>query len=92
MPAISALPESAVSMIRWPPFASTIPVAGQEKVVLRFLQRFDLVPDLEQLGMAADSIAKYQRSLKRPGSFCVIAGPTGSGKSTTSLLKKIAAL
>jgi type II secretory ATPase GspE/PulE/Tfp pilus assembly ATPase PilB-like protein len=64
--------------------ASTIPVAGQEKVVLRFLQRFDLVPDLEQLGMGPDLIARYHRAIKRPGAFCVIAGPTGSGKSTTS--------
>jgi len=64
--------------------ASTIPVAGQEKIVLRFLQRFDLVPDLEQLGMGPDLIARYHRAIKRPGAFCVIAGPTGSGKSTTS--------
>jgi type II secretory ATPase GspE/PulE/Tfp pilus assembly ATPase PilB-like protein len=63
---------------------STIPVGGLEKVVLRFLQRFDLVPDLEQLGMSAESLGRYHRSLKRPGSFCVIAGPTGSGKSTTA--------
>lgn len=64
--------------------ASTIPVYGLEKVVLRFLQRFDLVPDLEQLGMGSDVLARYQRALRRPGSFCVVAGPTGSGKSTTA--------
>jgi type II secretory ATPase GspE/PulE/Tfp pilus assembly ATPase PilB-like protein len=64
--------------------ASTIPVAGTEKIVLRFLQRFDLVPDLEQLGMGSELLARYQKALKRPGSFCVIAGPTGSGKSTTA--------
>jgi type II secretory ATPase GspE/PulE/Tfp pilus assembly ATPase PilB-like protein len=64
--------------------ASTIPVGGLEKIVLRFLQRFDLVPDLEQLGMGSELLARYQRALKRPGSFCVNAGPTGSGKSTTS--------
>lgn len=63
---------------------STIPVGGLEKVVMRFLQRFDLVPDLEQLGMGTELLARFQRALKRPGSFCVIAGPTGSGKSTTS--------
>ncbi len=63
---------------------STIPVGGLEKVVLRFLQRFDLVPDLEQLGMGTELLARYQKGLRRPGSFCVIAGPTGSGKSTTS--------
>lgn len=63
---------------------STIPVGGLEKVVLRFLQRFDLVPDLEQLGMGNELLARYQKGLRRPGSFCVIAGPTGSGKSTTS--------
>ena len=63
---------------------STIPVGGMEKVVLRFLQRFDLVPDLERLGMSAELLARYSRALKRAGSFCVIAGPTGSGKSTTS--------
>jgi type II secretory ATPase GspE/PulE/Tfp pilus assembly ATPase PilB-like protein len=55
-----------------------------EKVVLRFLQRFDLVPDLEQLGMGSELLARYQKALRRPGSFCVIAGPTGSGKSTTA--------
>jgi type II secretory ATPase GspE/PulE/Tfp pilus assembly ATPase PilB-like protein len=64
--------------------ASTIPIDGLEKIVLRFLQRFDLVPDLEQLGMSPELLARYQKALKRPGSFCVIAGPTGSGKSTTS--------
>jgi len=64
--------------------ASTIPVGGNEKVVLRFLQRFDLVPDLERLGMSAELLARYQKALKRPGSFCIVAGPTGSGKSTTS--------
>ena len=63
---------------------STIPVAGLEKVVLRFLARFDLVPDLEQLGMSSELLARFQKGLRRPGSFCVIAGPTGSGKSTTS--------
>ena len=64
--------------------ASTIPVGGLEKLVLRFLQRFDLVPDLEQLGMSPELLARYHKALKRPGSFCVIAGPTGSGKSTTA--------
>ena len=64
--------------------ASTIPVSGMEKIVLRFLQRFDLVPDLEQLGMGSELLARFQRALKRPGAFCVVAGPTGSGKSTTS--------
>jgi type II secretory ATPase GspE/PulE/Tfp pilus assembly ATPase PilB-like protein len=29
-------------------------------------------------------LARYQRALRRPGSFCVVAGPTGSGKSTTA--------
>jgi type II secretory ATPase GspE/PulE/Tfp pilus assembly ATPase PilB-like protein len=64
--------------------ASTIPLDGAEKLVLRFLQRFDLVPDLEQLGMGTDLLARYQSAIKRPSSFCVVAGPTGSGKSTTS--------
>ncbi len=64
--------------------ASTIPVGGQEKIVLRFLQRFDLVPDLERLGMGSEQLARFQKALKRPGSFCIVAGPTGSGKSTTS--------
>jgi len=63
---------------------STIPVGGLEKIVLRFLQRFDLVPDLEQLGMSGEMLGRFQRGLRRPGAFCVIAGPTGSGKSTTS--------
>ena len=63
--------------------ASTIPVGGLEKIVLRFLQRFDLVPDLEQLGMSGEVLGRYQRALKRPGAFAVVAGPPGSGKTTT---------
>jgi type II secretory ATPase GspE/PulE/Tfp pilus assembly ATPase PilB-like protein len=34
--------------------------------------------------MGSEQLARYQKALKRPGAFCIIAGPTGSGKSTTS--------
>jgi len=56
-------------------------MAGGEKAVVRFLNR-DAHPQLRQLGMLARDLDRYDRLLRSPG-LVMIAGPAGSGKTTT---------
>jgi pilus retraction protein PilT len=43
----------------------------------------DFIPELEQLGFAADTIASLRQCVVRRAGLCLVTGPTGSGKSTT---------
>jgi twitching motility protein PilT len=43
----------------------------------------DFIPELEQLGIDADTIATLRQSALRRAGLCLVTGPTGSGKSTT---------
>ncbi|EKD66450.1 MAG: hypothetical protein ACD_49C00041G0002 [uncultured bacterium (gcode 4)] len=62
---------------------STIPVVNWEKVVMRVLvQDFSLI-DMEKLNFLDVNLAKIKESLKSKYGMILIAGPTGSGKSTT---------
>ena len=62
---------------------STIPVIYGEKVVIRLLDKSNLVGDLKLLGLEAKALADYQRGITAPYGLIFITGPTGSGKSTT---------
>ena len=43
----------------------------------------DFIPEIEQLGFGADTIASLRRCVVRRAGLCLVTGPTGSGKSTT---------
>lgn len=62
---------------------STVPTVHGEKVVMRLLDKRNLQLDLTKLGFEPDSLAKFERAIKRPYGMMVVTGPTGSGKSTT---------
>ncbi len=62
---------------------STLPVNGGEKAVLRILDSDSAPPSLEALGLAAEDLHSVRRLLIRGEGVILIAGPTGSGKSTT---------
>ncbi|MBI2099478.1 type II/IV secretion system protein [Candidatus Uhrbacteria bacterium] len=62
---------------------SVLPVAGQEKVVMRILDTSAGVPTLEQLGFRRDHVEIIMKNIKKPHGLFLISGPTGSGKSTT---------
>ncbi len=49
------------------------------------LQNSVLLADitLDKLGFDQDTLMYMRRSVASPGSFCVVSGPTGSGKTTT---------
>jgi general secretion pathway protein E len=60
---------------------SLIAVVGGEKAVVRFLNRGAHL-QLRQLGMLARDLDRYDRLIRSPG-LVLIAGPAGSGKTTT---------
>lgn len=62
---------------------STFPTQGGEKVVMRILDSAKSVATLETIGLSATDLAQVRDIIKQPYGIILIAGPTGSGKSTT---------
>lgn len=63
--------------------ASTLPVSGGEKAVLRLLDPRESPADLEGVGLAPEELLAFRRLLRSGHGVILAAGPTGSGKSTT---------
>ena len=62
---------------------STFPTEFGEKVVMRILDRSDATATLESIGLSKNQLAEIRDMMKVPYGIILIAGPTGSGKSTT---------
>jgi general secretion pathway protein E len=62
---------------------STLPTLHGESVVLRLLDKEKGWGALEELGMAADTLAGFLQAIARPNGIVLATGPTGSGKTTT---------
>jgi len=62
---------------------STFPTQAGEKVVMRILDSAKSVATLETVGFTEADLAQVREILKAPYGIVLIAGPTGSGKSTT---------
>ncbi|MGH7645075.1 MAG: GspE/PulE family protein, partial [Gemmatimonadales bacterium] len=62
---------------------STVPTLYGESVVLRLLDRGGQPVGLEDLGMAPETLNRFQRLALRPHGIILATGPTGSGKTTT---------
>lgn len=62
---------------------ASLPTVYGEKIVLRLLDRANVVLRLEDLGFSSKSLARYQKSFTKPYGAILVTGPTGSGKSTT---------
>ena len=62
---------------------STIPVMHGESVVMRILDRGQVVVDLDRLGFLPDTLAPFLSLIGRPHGIILVTGPTGSGKTTT---------
>jgi type II secretory ATPase GspE/PulE/Tfp pilus assembly ATPase PilB-like protein len=64
---------------------STIPVGDSEKAVLRLLGSYATLRRFEALGMPPGLRDKYEEVLQHPSGVHIVAGPTGTGKTTTIL-------
>ncbi|MHB0978509.1 MAG: GspE/PulE family protein [Thermoleophilia bacterium] len=62
---------------------ASLPTVYGEKIVLRLLDRSNVMLRLEDLGFSPKSLARYQKSFTKPYGAILVTGPTGSGKSTT---------
>jgi type IV pilus assembly protein PilB len=62
---------------------STLPTLFGEKVVLRLLDKENLMLDMTKLGFEPQSLEKFQRNIARPYGMVLVTGPTGSGKTNT---------
>lgn len=62
---------------------STFPTIGDEKVVLRILDRSAMDVDLERVGMSPVVLAAWRRIIRVRQGIILVTGPTGSGKTTT---------
>jgi len=70
---------------------SSIPTIYGEKIVLRILDRSQVVLDLNQSGFDPKQLEDIRKSIKSPYGLVFLTGPTGSGKTTTlySILNEI---
>jgi len=70
---------------------STFPALYGEKVVIRILDRFVQLLDLENVGFSVDIYEQVKKNTLRMHGFMLVTGPTGSGKTTTlyAILQKI---
>ncbi len=62
---------------------STFPTEFGEKIEMRILDQSDATATLETVGFSKAHLAEVREMMKVPYGIILIAGPTGSGKSTT---------
>ncbi len=62
---------------------STLPGIHGESVVLRILDRSDVMVSLDVLGMPQQLLEQYKQLIYQPHGMILVTGPTGSGKTTT---------
>jgi type IV pilus assembly protein PilB len=62
---------------------SILPTAHGEKIVIRILDKSALSGSIDQMGMDADTLAKFKKAIDAPHGMILVTGPTGSGKTTT---------
>lgn len=62
---------------------STIPTAKGERIVMRLLDKEQVLLDLPDLGFDRSQLHIMNRLIRRPNGIILVTGPTGSGKTTT---------
>jgi len=62
---------------------SVLPTIFGEKVVMRLLDKDNLMLDLTKLGFEVESLRKFEQAIFKPFGMVLVTGPTGSGKTNT---------
>ncbi len=62
---------------------STLPTVKGEKVVMRILDKSNLMLELSNLGFLEDDLELFKKMINYPHGMLLLTGPTGSGKTTT---------
>lgn len=62
---------------------SVIPMLFGEGVVMRILDKTNVLYKLTEIGMDEDTYVPFKELLDRPHGIILVTGPTGSGKTTT---------
>ena len=61
----------------------TLPSVHGESIVMRILDKGNVVLDLDRLGMAEHERKRFERAIRQSYGAVLVTGPTGSGKSTS---------
>ena len=62
---------------------ATLPVVRGESVIMRILDKSQVVMDLDRLGMGEADRERVRRAIRGTHGAILVTGPTGSGKTTT---------
>ncbi|MBS0654282.1 MAG: type II secretion system ATPase GspE [Verrucomicrobia bacterium] len=62
---------------------STLPVVTGERIVLRILDKGNIVLGLDKIGFPTPLLAEFRRQIGFSEGIILVTGPTGSGKTTT---------
>lgn len=62
---------------------STVPVVYGERIVLRILDKSNVLLGLDKIGMRPPILEKFKNLIKMSEGIVLVTGPTGSGKTTT---------
>ena len=65
---------------------STIPTAKGERVVMRLLDKAQVLLNLIDLGFEGQQLYHIEHLIKRPNGIVLVTGPTGSGRRRHSTL------
>ncbi len=62
---------------------SVLPTIFGEKIVLRLLDKDNLMLDMTKLGFEVESLRRFEQAILQPFGMVLVTGPTGSGKTNT---------
>lgn len=62
---------------------SSLPTIHGEKIVVRILDKDNLMLDMTKLGFESLSLQKFEKNIIEPWGIILVTGPTGSGKTNT---------
>ena len=62
---------------------SVLPTLFGEKIVLRLLDKDNLMLDMTKLGFEPESLRRFEQAILKPYGMVLLTGPTGSGKTNS---------